>query len=226
MCIVKWVAILSILLAATSAAVAQPHDRVVVGMGSFPASLHPMINGQSSKNYILAVSRRVVTRFDADGNMMCQLCTEVPSVANGRAKTVDLPGGGKGMEVTFTLRPDLKWGDGTPLTTRDILFGAEVARSTNPQINVAGVVAQDEQTYTVKLDAIRFDAAELSPQPLNAAIEEPIFRVARDAQDYANQSDFSRAPGMAGLWNGPYLMTEFKPNESVTFAPNPYSTLR
>ena len=200
----------------------QPHDRLVVGMGSFPASLHPLIGGQASRDYLLGAARRRVTNLDAQGRNVCQLCTEVPSVANGRVRVVDLPEGGKGMEVTFTLRPGLKWGDGTPLTTRDILFGAEVARSTSPQLNVAGVVAQDERSYTVTLNAVRFDAGELSPQPVNAAVEAAAFHAAKDPQDYANASAFSRAPGTPGLWNGPYVMTGFKANESVTFAPNPY----
>ena len=210
------------LLAMTQAAQAQPHDQLVIGMGSFPASLHPLIGGQSSREYLLGAARRRVTNLDGDGRNICQLCTEIPTVANGRVKLVDLPEGGKGMEATFTLRPDLKWGDGTPLTTRDILFGAEVARSTSPAINVTGVVARDERSYTVMLNAVRFDAGELSPQPLNAAIEAPIFHASSDPQDYANKSDYSRAPGTPGLWNGPYLMAEFKPNESVTFTPNPY----
>ena len=220
--VMRRAATLFTLLAMTPAAKAQSHDRLVVGMSSFPASLHPLIGGQASRAYLLGVSRRTVTTLDADGKNLCQLCTEVPSVANGRVKVVDLPDGGRGMEATFTLRPGLKWGDGTPLTTRDILFGAEVARSTSPPINVTGVVARDERSYTVVLNAIRFDVGELSPQPLNAAIEEPIFHAAKDPQDYANKSDFSRAPGTPGLWNGPYLMTEYKPNETATFAPNPY----
>ena len=215
-------ATLLIVLAVAPAARAQVHDRTIVGMGSFPASLHQLIGGQASRDYLLGASRRRVTNLDAEGRNVCLLCTEVPSVSNGRVKVIDLPDGGKGMEVTFTLRPDLKWGDATPLTTRDILFGAEVARSTGPVLNMTGVVARDAQSYTMMLNAVRFDAAELSPQPLNAAIEGPIFRAAKDPQDYANQSSFSRAPGTPGLWNGPYLMTEYKPNETATFAPNPY----
>ncbi len=207
---------------AGASARAQTRDRLVVGMGSAPASLHPLIGGQASRNYILAVSRRAVTRFDAAGDLMCQLCTEVPSVANGQAKVIDLPDGRKGMAVTFTLRPGLQWGDGSPLTTRDILFGAEVARSVNPPMNVTGVVALDARRYTVTLDAVRFDFNQMSPQPLNATIEEPLFRAAKDPQDYANKSAFNRAPGEAGLWNGPYVLTEFKANESVTFAANPH----
>ena len=73
--------------------------------GLFPASLHPLIGGQSSRDYLLGAARRRVTNLDGDGRNICQLCTEIPTVANGRVKLVDLPEGGKGMEATFTLRP-------------------------------------------------------------------------------------------------------------------------
>jgi peptide/nickel transport system substrate-binding protein len=201
---------------------AQPRDRLMVGLGSFPPNMHPLIGSQRLRDYVLDVSRRTVTRFDAGGRVICQLCTEVPTVENGQAKTVDLPNGSKGMEVTFTLRPGLRWGDGTPLTTKDIVFGAEVARAFSAPANVTGVVALDDRSYTVKLNAIRYDFDRVSPQPVNAAIEEPIFRAAKNPIDYGDKSAFNRAPATPGLWNGPYLLTDFKSNESVTFTPNPY----
>lgn len=194
----------------------------MIGLASFPANMHPLITGQSVRGYIQNASRRSVTRFDEAGAVVCQLCTEVPSVANGRAKVVDLPDGRKGMEVTFTLRPGLRWGDGTALTTRDILFGAEVAHSVAPLLNVTGVAAKDESTYTVQLNAVRFDFDRLSPDPIDAAVEQSLFHAASDMEDYSNKSAFNRTPTQPGLWNGPYLLTEFKPNESVTFTPNPY----
>jgi len=123
---------------------AQPKDRLVIGMNQLPSNMHPFISNLLVRNYLLAVSRRLVTRFDASGKVVCQLCTEVPSLDNGRAKLVDLPDGKRGMEVTFTLRPGLKWGDGTPLTTKDIVFGAEVERTFIPPPNVMGVEAIDD----------------------------------------------------------------------------------
>ena len=212
----------SLAIAASSAAQAQSTDRLAIGLGSFPATMHPLGGGQASRSYVLAVARRDVTRYDATWNIECQLCTEIPSAANGRAKVIDLPDGRKGMEVTYTLRPGLKWGDGTPLTTRDIVFGAEVARSLSPQANVTGVVARDDHTYTVMLNAVRFDFDRLSPQPLPAAIEEPIFRAAANPRDYLSKSAFNLSPNRPGLWNGPYLVTGFTPNQDIAFAPNPY----
>ena len=201
---------------------AQSHDRLTIGLGSFPAATHPLIGSQRLTTYVLSAARRSVTRYDADGHVMCQLCVELPSVGNGGVTMVDQPDGTKGMDVTFTLRPGLKWGDGSPLTTRDILLGAELERVFAPRTNLVSVVALDDRRFTMKFKAPRYDFQELAPQPINAAIEEPLLRAARSPLEYGPQSAYNVAPTTPGLWNGPYLITEFKPNESVTYAPNPY----
>ncbi len=213
---------IGILFLGFSALPAQSKDQLVVGMTAFPASVHPFVSSSTTANYMLGAARREVVRRDGDGKIMCQLCTEVPSVKNGRAREVTLPDGGKAMEVTFTLRPDLKWGDGTSLTTKDIVFGFEVSRTFLPPVNTTGVVALDDLNYVVKLNSLRYDFDRLSPSPVNAAIEEPILRAATGPLDYAAKSTFTRAPETPGLWNGPYLIVEFDPSQKASFAPNPY----
>lgn len=201
---------------------AQPRDHLSIGLGSFPVEMNPLIGSSASRRYVLAAARRLVTRYDADGRVMCQLCTELPSIENGGVTLFDQADGTKGMDVTFTLRPGLKWGDGTPLTTRDILLGAELERFHNPRTNLVSVIALDEQRFTMKFKAPRFDIQQLAPEPINAAIEEPLLRAAGDVRNYGAASAFNRAVTTPGLWNGPYLITGFKPNESVTLVPNPY----
>ena len=220
----RWVVLAPVLLCLGFAwpADGQTKDHLVIGLTSFPSTMHPLVGGNGARNYIESAAWRAVTRYDGAGKLVCQLCTELPSVENGQVETVDMPDGSKGLNVTFTLRPGLRWGDGSPLTTRDLLFGAELEHVFAPRDGVIGVVAVDDRNYTVKLKAPRFDFQRLSPQPINAAIEEPIFHAAKDPLDYAAKSAFNRAPNTPGLWNGPYLLAGFKANESATFAPNPY----
>src|SRR3546814_3601494 len=62
------------------------------------------------------------------------LCTELPSIEAGTAVPEDLPpdvegaGDGRGIAMTYTLQPDATWGDGTPVTTKDVLFTWKVGR--------------------------------------------------------------------------------------------------
>ncbi len=212
----------ALVLAWIMPAQAQPHDYLTIGLASFPASIHPLVSSSGDRSYVLASIRRSVTRYDANGRVMCQLCAELPSVENGGVTLFDQADGTKGMDVTFTLRAGLRWGDGTPLTTKDILFGYELERVFNPRTNLIGVTALDDRRFTMKFKAPRFDYQSLAPQPINAAIEEPLLRAAKDVRDYPARSAFNLAPTTPGLWNGPYLITDLIPNESVTLAPNPY----
>ena len=217
-----WAAVGGLALACTASAQAQPHDRLTIGLGAFPAGTHPVIGSQRSRNYIIAAARRSVTRYDAEGHAVCQLCTELPTMQNGAVTLVERPDGTKGMEVVFTLRPGLKWGDGTALTTKDILLGAELERMFNPRTNLTGVTALDDRRFKMVFKAPRFDVERLAPEPINAAIEEPLLRAAKDPLDYAAHSAFNRDPTVAGLWNGPYLLTGFQPGATATFTSNPY----
>ena len=53
----------------------------------------------------------------------------LPSIENGLAVPVDLPDGKKGIDLTYTIRADASWGDGTPVTTADVLFTYAVGRN-------------------------------------------------------------------------------------------------
>ena len=84
--------------------------------------MNPLVGGSGVRSNVLAAARRPVTRYAADGRVVCQLCTELPSMENGSVTLFDQVDGTKGMTVTFTLRPGLRWGDGTLLKTKDILL--------------------------------------------------------------------------------------------------------
>jgi hypothetical protein len=60
-------------------AAAAPHPDLTIGVASFPSTLHPAIDPEVIKVYVLELADRPVTAFDANGQLVCLLCTEVPS---------------------------------------------------------------------------------------------------------------------------------------------------
>ncbi len=217
--------ILALLALMTAApAQAQKHDTLVVGIAQSIGDFHPFLTTALVVNYILNTSRRLMTGVDNKGAVFCRLCTEVPTLANGRARMVKRPDGGETMDVTFTLRPDLKWADGTQITAHDFAFGFEVGQAFQPSPTIAGVETPDQATVLVHLKTTRYDFDRSAPAPLPAHVEEPLYRSAKDPLDYGNKSAFNRAPETAGLWNGPYRVTKFVAGESVTIEPNAYWT--
>jgi peptide/nickel transport system substrate-binding protein len=83
-------------------------DSLVIGAAQFPSSLHPFIDAEAIKYYVLGFALRPITALDTDAKPVCMLCTDVPTIENGLARIEDQPNGEKGMAVTIKLKPDLK----------------------------------------------------------------------------------------------------------------------
>lgn len=174
-------ALASLAAALLLAGPAQAKDDLVIGISQFPSSMHPYFDPELVKGYIEAFTTRPVTAFDKDWKNTCLLCSEMPSLENGLLKVEDRPGGGKGMAVTVKLLPDLKWGDGEPVTARDIAFTARVGHDPSSGFadtrlwgRVASVDVVDDHTAVMHLDEVTslFDRIR---QLLPEHIEGPIY---------------------------------------------------
>ena len=200
-------------------AVAGAHPDLTIGVSSFPATLHPAIDPDLIKFYVLGFADRPVTAFDADGHLVCMLCAEIPTLANGDAKLEALPGGGQGMAVTFRFKPGLQWGDGAPLGAADLAFTARVGRdpasgfaNTHTWSIVSGVDVLDAQTAVMHLTEVTYQFNQLG-ELLPAHLEAPVFAAATVPGQYMRDSVYSRAPTNPGLYNGPYRITGYEKQE-------------
>jgi len=205
-------------------AAAQPRDSLTIGMVQFPPDMHPFITNTSIKDYILVTALRSMTTFTRAGEVVCRLCDDLPTLANGKAKIIDRPDGTKGMQVLYTLKPGNFWADGQPVTAADFAFAFQVLKSFAAPPQYDAVTALDERTLRVDLKSVRYDYNRYGYSPLSEHIEGPIFRDAKDPLDYGQKSALNRRPEEPGLWMGPYRIAEFRPNESVTLVPNPHWT--
>src|SRR5690348_3917707 len=108
---------------------AAERDQLVIGITQYPSTLHPNIDSMAAKTYVIRMAERPFTTYDADWKLVCMLCVELPTFENGLAKRERLADGREGVAVTYTIRPDARWGDGVPITTKDVLFTWEVGRN-------------------------------------------------------------------------------------------------
>ena len=70
----------------------------------------------------MGLAFRPITRDDASWETRCYLCVKLPSIEDGDAVIVEREDGTKGITLTYSIDPDAVWGDGTPITTEDVLF--------------------------------------------------------------------------------------------------------
>ena len=220
--------LLPALLALASACPAAARDALNIGMPEFPSSLHPHIDPLLVKSYVLGFTTRTVTTYNGEGKLICLLCTEVPSLENGLARREDRPDGTQGLAVTIKLKPDLQWGDGEPVTARDLLFTWKVGSDPN-----AGFSNGYPWTRADKVDVVDDHTAVLHlPRPLTSFalwdqiipehIEGPVYAAAKNPGDYINNTTFNRSPTNPGLWDGPYIISEYRSGSEIVLAPNPH----
>ena len=200
-------------------------DDLVIGITQFPSTFHPNIDSMLAKSYILAMTRRPLTVFDADWKLICMLCTKLPTIENGLAVPEKTPDGKQGIAVTYTIRPDANWGDGTPVTSKDVVFTWEVGK--HPKSGVTGlefyrrvykIDVKDDKTFTVHQNKLRFDYNAFGFELVPAHLDRKAFEAG--AAEYKNRTTFDTNTTNPGLYSGPYRVTSLKSNSHVVLEPN------
>jgi peptide/nickel transport system substrate-binding protein len=206
---------------------AQGRDVLTIGMSQFPSTLHPLIDAMAAKTYVLNMTRRPVTAYDKEWKLECMLCTELPTFENGGARVVDVGDGKQGVELTVRLHPDAKWGDGKPVSSRDVIFTWQVGRHPRSGVGEAelfrrilAIEAKDEKTVTIRLDRVHFKYNDLSGlQILPEHLERKPFEA--DPFEYKNRTLFDTDPANPALHFGPYRISEVVKNAHIALERNP-----
>jgi len=197
-----------------------------IGITQFPSTLNPHIDAMVAKSYVLAMAMRPVTAYDADWQLVCLLCTELPTLENGGAKLEPLPDGKQGIAVTYHIQPAATWGDGTPVTSADMVFTWQVGK--HPKSGVSGfeafrrildVEVIDDKTFVLHIDRVTFDYNAAGIDLLPAHIERPIFEA--DPETYRNRTAYDTDPTNPGLYFGPYRIVEVVSGARIVLERNP-----
>ena len=201
-------------------------DTLVIGMTQYPATLNPNIESMLAKTYVLAMVRRPLTHHNAEWKLVCSLCEKLPTLENGLAKPEKLPNGRTGVAVTYTIQKNARWGDGIPVTTKDVLFTYKVGK--HPASGVADgelyrrilrIDAHDNKTFTLHLDRLTFDYNAVNNfQLLPAHIEGANFK---DPKEYRLRTAYDTDSTNKGLYFGPYRITEKMTGSRIVLEPNP-----
>jgi peptide/nickel transport system substrate-binding protein len=201
-------------------------DKLVIGITQFPSTFHPNIDSMAAKSYILAMTARPFTVFDANWELICMLCTELPTLENGLAKKERTPGGKQGIAVTYSIQPKALWGDGVAVSTKDVLFTWKVGRHPKSSVgnmelyrSIYKIDVKDEKTFTFHFDKLTFDYNSINDFILIPAhIDEANFS---NPEIYKNRTAFDTDTLNKGLYFGPYKITEVAPGSHVVLDRNP-----
>jgi peptide/nickel transport system substrate-binding protein len=195
----------------TAAGTAQTGGQVVLIIPEEPASLNQYLAVAAIVRQVADATTAGLTTVDAAGNFVPVLAAELPTVENGGVSADYLT-------VTWRLKPDLQWSDGTPLTSDDIKFTWEAV--THPE---SGLVL-----------ALGFELIESieTPDPQTAVVTYSALN-----QAYLQQFMYGLLPRHATgepaemqswAWNrqpvstGPFVVSEWIAGDSIIMEPNPH----
>jgi peptide/nickel transport system substrate-binding protein len=203
-----------------------PTKRIVAGVLGLPVTLNTIVGGPNlnapGTAELAALLHVGLTVQDPSGLRAPRLAATTPTLENGLWKVLS---DGR-MEMTFPLRPDARWHDGTPVTAEDLVFTAAVAQDptlslVRPQIYafVDRVEAPDARTVLVhwkqpyiEADTIFGGGDGTDPLPKHLLADAVLNPETFTEQPYWNR---------AFIGAGPYRLKEWVAETQAIVAANP-----
>lgn len=196
-------------------AVAQDMNEVTILYWQASSILNPYLSGGTKDIDASAIVLEPLANWSPDGSLNLLLATEIPTLENGGISE-DL------TSITWNLRDDIVWSDGSPFTADDVVFTWEYC--THPD---AGCVQGDEFVGVVSVEAmgmnqvtVTFDAPKPNPfRPFVSHIQ-PILQKAQFGECLGAEMSACSEQNFAPIGTGPFVVEDFRPNDVVTYVRN------
>lgn len=191
-------------------------SQVVIAIPEDPPSFNASLSDTGYDSLVMELVMLGLADLDPEGNVFPELAAELPTVENGGVVTDDENGT---MDVTWNLRTDIAWSDGTPVSSDDVIFTYEAL--IDPELGswtqgidyVDGMEKVDADTFIVHYNTIypgylyQFGGEQMVIWPAHYC----------DAAQGFSQWECAQKP----LSNGPYLLDEWVVGDHLTFVRNP-----
>lgn len=190
--------------------------QVNIIMWQAPSTMNPYLSGGTKEIIAGSLTLEPLAGYDTEGNIFPRLVTEIPSLENGGIAE-DL------TSVTWKLRDDIKWSDGTPFTADDVVFTGEYCMHPEGGCSqlakfegVTSIEAVDPHTVRVNFDSPR-------PDPFSAFVggQSPILQKAQFEQCIGANAPTCTEQNFNPLGTGAFRVTEFLTNDTITLEANP-----
>lgn len=182
----------------------------IVAIWQEPATLAPHYANQTVTSIVNYGVVEGLASTSNEGEYVPKLAVKVPTVGNGGAVVK-----GTKLDVTWELKPGLKWSDGRPLTSADIKFTWEIWMKDPKVNNRTGFSEIESIDLTNDTTAVVHYKSIYAPYPLNFSDLMPKHLLEKEAD--ISKTDYVRKP----LGTGPFKVADFKAGDSITLEKNP-----
>ncbi|MDQ1195186.1 peptide ABC transporter substrate-binding protein [Agrobacterium sp. SORGH_AS 787] len=180
------------------------------------STLNPYLSGGTKEEYSSSMIIEPLARYNEKGELVPTLVTEIPTLENGGVAK-DL------LSMTWKLKSDVKWSDGTPFTADDVVFTWKYCTAPD------GGCAQKAQYEGVKnVEAIdphtvKITFTEPKPYPYSAFVgaKSPIIQKKQFENCVGAAAPGCTSANFGPVGTGPFVVKDFKPNDVITYVANP-----
>jgi peptide/nickel transport system substrate-binding protein len=181
-----------------------------------PSILNPYLSGGTKDVESASMVIEPLGRYDQDGALVPYLAKEIPTVGNGGVSE-DL------TSITWTLKSGLLWSDGTPVTSADVKFTADYCM--HPEGGCAQASFFDGVTNVEAIDdvTVKVTFNQPKPNPYGPFMggQSPILQAAQFADCMGAKAPECTDANFAPIGTGPFVVTDFRPNDVIQFVANP-----
>jgi peptide/nickel transport system substrate-binding protein len=189
---------------------------LVVGDWESPTNFSPLFNEEVPAAQVDALLYAGLVQLDANLQPIPDLVERVPTLENGDVTWNRTAGT---MDVTYRLRPGLRWSDGQSLTADDVAFTWRLI--VNPRVQgvlspdgyaaISRIDIHDQQRFTLHFDRVYPKFLNLFPAVL------PQHRLSGVAPERLAGDAFWSRPDVV---SGPFKISELVPDDHVTLLRN------
>ena len=202
--------------AATGPAAGEFSGTATITFTQEPDNLNPLY----TEMWFSAITRdfwlKGLWSFDDNNQPVTEIAAEVPSAENGGLSE-------DGTVITYRLRDDVTWSDGTPVTADDFVFTYDMIMSDQNVVQsrypyedyVTSVEATDPQTVTVTFsEPFAAWLTNIFTYVLPRHVLQPVF----EAEGSLDVAEWNKAPTV-GV--GPFVFSEWESGSHIIFTANP-----
>ena len=95
------------------------NNSITIVIPEDPPSFNPVITDTGYDSLVMELTMLGLTDIDQNGNVFTEIAAELPTTENGGVVQDETTGA---MTVTWKMREDVQWADGTPVTADDVIF--------------------------------------------------------------------------------------------------------
>ncbi|MBN1287390.1 MAG: peptide ABC transporter substrate-binding protein [Anaerolineae bacterium] len=206
--------ILTVALAMIPASVSAQEKSITISFDQEADSLNPMYSTMTFAGFVRQLVLRGPWDYDGVLNPHAVLVTEIPSLDNGGISA-------DGTTITLTLRDDIVWSDGEPITSADFVFtydmymsDANAPISRDPYDKIESIEAPDAATVVIKF-----------PEPyapwlglfLKGILPKHVLQPVFDADGTLDAAEWNRNPTVS---NGPFVLETWETGNFLRFVRN------